>query len=129
MAREIPTEAEILAQLPAAEERGRIAAMMEPRATNASYDAADGRIAIELANGCTFAVPPAILQGLGSATVAELETVEVLPGGESIYWECLDVGFSVPNLVAGSFGNEAWTRELRRAWETPWRTKAPTEGP
>lgn len=38
-----------------------------------------------------------------------------MPGAESIYWECLDVGFSVPNLIAGSFGTKAWMRELGRA--------------
>lgn len=111
-------DTDIIEALAAAEERGRIEAVIEPRATGVWYDDADGRVAIELANGCTYSIPPAILQGLGSASVAELETVEVLPGGESIYWECLDVGFSVPNLVAGSFGNEAWMRELWHASET-----------
>ena len=115
MARERPSEAEILAQLPAAAERGRVASMMEPRAKAACYDSASGRVAIELTNGCVFAFPPALVQGLGSASPEELATVEVMPGGESIYWECLDVGFSVPNLVAGSFGTRAWMREMGRA--------------
>jgi hypothetical protein len=104
-------------EMTAAAERGWNASVTEPRAQTARYDAADGRVAIELTNGCTFAFPPARLQGLGSATVEELAAVEVLPGGESIYWESLDVGFSVPNLVAGSFGSEAWMRELARASE------------
>src|SRR6476469_794777 len=115
MVRESPSEAEILAQLPAAEERGRIAAEMEPRATAAYYDTASGRVTIELTNGCVFAFPPSLAQGLGDATADELATVEILPGGESIYWECLDVGFSVPNLIAGSFGTRAWMREMGRA--------------
>jgi len=115
MARKRPSEAEILAQLPAAEERGRIASVLEPRAKAAYYDAASGRVTIELTNGCVFAFPPALAQGLGSATAEELATVEVMPGAESIYWECLDVGFSVPNLMAGSFGTKAWMREMGRA--------------
>jgi len=115
MARERPSEAEILAQLSAAAERGRVSSLMEPRAKAAYVDDASGRVAIELTNGCVFAFPPALVQGLGSATAEELATVEVMPGGESIYWECLDVGFSVPNLVAGSFGTRAWMREMGRA--------------
>ncbi|HEV7589770.1 MAG TPA: DUF2442 domain-containing protein [Longimicrobium sp.] len=107
-----------MAELASAADRGWNASRMEPRAQTACYDAADGRVAIELTDRCTFAFPPALLQGLGRATEEELATVEVLPGGESIYWECLDVGFSVPNLVAGSFGTEAWMRELNRASET-----------
>ena len=109
MARERPSEAEILAQLPLA------AAATEPRAKAAYYDTASGRVTIELTNGCVFAFPPALAQGLESASAAELATVEVMPGAESIYWECLDVGFSVPNLIAGSFGTKAWMRELGRA--------------
>jgi hypothetical protein len=115
MARKRPSEAEILAQLPAAEERGRIASMMEPRAKAAYYDPASGRVEVELTNGCVFAFPPALAQGLGSASPEELATVEVLPGAESIYWECLDVGLSVPNLISGSFGTKAWMREMGRA--------------
>ena len=115
MARERPSEAEILAQLPLAAARGRAAAATDPRAKAAYYDAASGRVTIELTNGCVFAFPPALAQGLGSASAEELATVEVMPGAESIYWECLDVGFSVPNLVAGSFGSRAWMRELGRA--------------
>jgi hypothetical protein len=88
-----------------------VASMMEPRAKSGYYDPASGRVAIELTNGCVFAFPPALAQGLGSASPDQLATVEVMPGGESIYWECLDVGFSVPNLVTGSFGTKAWMRE------------------
>jgi hypothetical protein len=115
MARERPVEAEILAQLPAAAERGRMAAATEPRAKSAYYDPVSGRVTIELTNGCLFAFPPELAQGLGSASAEELATVEVMPGAESIYWECLDTGFSVPNLITGSFGTKAWMRELGRA--------------
>jgi hypothetical protein len=115
VARKRPSEAEILAQLTAAEKRGRSAAAMEPRARSAYFDAASGRIAVELTNGCVFAFPPALAQGLGSASPEELATVEVMPGAESIYWPCLDVGFSVPNLISGSFGTKAWMREMGRS--------------
>jgi len=114
MARKRPSKAEILAQLPAAEERGRVASMREPRAKSAYYDPASGRVAVELTNGCVFAFPPALAQGLGSASPEELAAVEVMPGAESIYWPCLDVGFSVPNLISGSFGTKVWMREMGR---------------
>jgi hypothetical protein len=63
MARELPGETEILAELAAAAERAQAASVMEPRARCAYYDSESHRVAIELANGCIFAFPPALLQG------------------------------------------------------------------
>ena len=37
-------------------ERGRIAHLVEPRATAARYDRKSARIIVELNNGCTFAL-------------------------------------------------------------------------
>ena len=111
MVEKMPSEAEILAAL----ERGRIAAETEPRARSASYDAAAGRIAIELTNGCLFAFPAEKGQGLQGATHEQLAAVEVLPGGSGLHWEELDADLSVPGLMAGLFGSKTWMRELGRA--------------
>jgi len=110
-----PSEAEILAQLPAAFERGRVAAETEPRARSAAYHAGSGRIAVELTNGCLFAFPADDAQGLRGATPEQLAAVEVLPGGFGLHWEELDADLSVPGLVAGVFGSKSWMRELGRA--------------
>ena len=50
------------AEIDTAVERGRIAQQTEPRATSARYDTKNGRIIVDLTNGCTFAFPPHMAQ-------------------------------------------------------------------
>jgi hypothetical protein len=109
MARREPTDAEILAQIPAARARAREADAAEPRARSARYDTATKRVVVELTNGCALHFPPALAQGLGDASASELQTVEVYPGGIGLRWDALDVDLSVPRLVEGIFGGIAWT--------------------
>jgi hypothetical protein len=104
-----PTDAEILAQIPAARARARAADAAEPRARSARYDRGSERIVVELTNGCALHFPPALAQGLEGASVAELQAVEVYPGGIGLRWDALDVDLSVPRLVEGFFGGVAWT--------------------
>ncbi|HET7464258.1 MAG TPA: DUF2442 domain-containing protein [Longimicrobium sp.] len=112
---EIPSEAEVLAQLPAARERERVAAETEPRAASARYDRRSGRIVIELTSGCMFAFPAEYGQGLRGASAEQLSSVEVVSGGSLLIWDELDAALSVPGLLAGEFGTRSWMRELGRA--------------
>ena len=96
------------AQIDAALERGRIARETEPRAASAHYDPRADRIIVDLTNGCTFAFPPYIAQGLEAATPAELEQVEILGRGYGLHWEALDVDLSLPGLMSGIFGTRAY---------------------
>jgi hypothetical protein len=80
----------------------------------ASYDHAAGRVRIDLTNGCAFEFPAALAQGLEGAAAEDLAHVEVYPGGEGLRWERLDVDLSVPGLLAGVFGGEAWMRQMGR---------------
>lgn len=96
------------AQIDAALARGKAARLRESRATRARYDRARGRVVVELTNGCTFAFPPRLAQGLESATEDQLAQVEVLGGGSGLHWETLDVDLSVPDLLAGLFGTKAY---------------------
>ena len=59
-------------QIDAAIERGRAIRSAEPRAVSAHFDRAAGRILVDLANGCTFAFPPKLAQGLENATDEQL---------------------------------------------------------
>ncbi|HEX8671166.1 MAG TPA: DUF2442 domain-containing protein [Longimicrobium sp.] len=102
------TDEEILAQLPAARERARLAAETEPRAKTARYQKSTGRVVVELSNGCLFAFPAQLGEGLRGASAAELAKVEVLPGGSGLHWHALDVDLSVPGLVDGIFGSKRW---------------------
>ena len=94
-------------EIDAALERGRLAAAGEPRAAAARYDRKLRRVVVELTNGCTFAFPPRLAQGLEHATEEELETVEILGAGYGLHWEVLDADFTVPGLLAGLFGTKA----------------------
>lgn len=115
MAFKMPGEAEILAQIAAARERERIADETEPRAESAWYDRGSERVFMELKNGCLFAFPAQLGQGLRGASHEQLSAVEVLPGGEALHWEELDADLGVPELLSGMFGSKAWMRELGRA--------------
>ena len=96
------------AEIDAALERGRIAQQTEPRAASARYDRKSGRIIVELTNGCTFAFPPHMAQGLETAKDDELASVEILGAGYGLHWEALDADLSVPGLLAGRFGTKAF---------------------
>lgn len=109
-------------EIDAARERGRLAAATEPRAAAARYDRKLGRVVVDLANGCTFAFPPRLAQGLEKATEQELEAVEVLGAGYGLHWEALDADFSVPGLLAGIFGTRAHL--ARRAGQATSPAKA-----
>lgn len=91
-------------QLSAAEARGRASLADDPRAARARYDARLQRIVVDLTNGCTFAFPPTLAQGLETATAEQLGQVEVLGQGYGLHWEALDVDLSLPGLMAGIFG-------------------------
>lgn len=92
------------ARIDAALERGRAARRHEPRAAAARYDRQLGRLVVELTNGCTFAFPPGLAQGLESATEDQLAQVEILGAGYGLHWEALDADLSIPGLLAGLFG-------------------------
>jgi hypothetical protein len=113
-----PTDAEIDAAI----ERGRIARLNEPRAASARYDHAAGRVVVELTNGCTFAFPARLAQGLETATDAELAEVEILGAGYGLHWETLDADLSIPGLLAGLFGTAAYM--ARRAGTATSASKA-----
>ena len=110
------------AQIDAAIDRGRAARVAEPRAASARYDRAVGRIVVELTNGCVFAFPPRLAQGLENATDDELAHVEILGAGYGLRWEGLDTDLSVPGLLAGLFGTKAYM--ARRAGQTSSPAKA-----
>ena len=114
------------AEISAARHRGEDAALAEPRAAAARYDAASGRIVIDLTNGCVFAFPARALQGLAAASDAELAEVEVLGAGHGLHWETLDADFTVPGLLMGLFGTSSWMarEQARRAGATTSPAKA-----
>ena len=110
------------AEIDAAAGRGKTACSLEPRAAAARYDSEAGHIVVELTNGCTFAFPPALAQGLEEASPAQLAQVEILGAGYGLHWEALDADFTVPGLLAGIFGTKAYM--ARRAGQSTSPAKA-----
>ena len=110
------------ARIDEAIERGRQVVESEPRAAAARYDRKLGRIVVDLTNGCTFAFPPRLAQGLETATDEQLGAVEILGACYGLHWEPLDVDLSVPGLMAGLFGTQAYM--ARRAGQAKSPAKA-----
>ena len=110
------------AQIDAAIERGARAQMTEPRAATARYDRQLDRVIVDLTNGCTFAFPPRMAQGLEQADPDQLADVEVLGMGYGLHWEAMDVDLSIPGLMAGIFGTKAYM--ARRAGQATSPAKA-----
>ena len=96
------------AEIDAALERGRTSRSTEPRAVSCRYDRSAERVIVELANGCVFAFPPQLAEGLDGATDEQLAQVEILGAGYGLHWEVLDADLSVPGLLAGLFGTRAY---------------------
>jgi hypothetical protein len=110
------------AQLEAALARGKAARTSEPRAAAARYDRELGRVVVDLSNGCTFAFPPRLAQGLEDATDDQLAEVEILGAGYGLHWAALDADLSIPGLLAGIFGTRAYM--ARRAGQARSEAKA-----
>jgi hypothetical protein len=110
------------AQLDTAIERGKRIVETEPRAAAAHYDRQLDRVIVDLTNGCTFAFPPRIMQGLEQATPDQLAEVEILGLGYGLHWETLDVDLTVPGLMIGMTGTKSYM--ARRAGQATSPAKA-----
>jgi hypothetical protein len=106
------TKAEILAQISAADARAEEADRTEPRARAATFDPGTRRVRSESKNGCAYEFPADLCQGLRGVSADVLAQVEVYPYGIGLRWDALDADFSVPGLMVGRFGNQAWMRQL-----------------
>jgi len=95
-------------QIDGAVERGKLALETEPRAASVRYDRQLDRMVVDLTNGCTFAFPPRLAQGLEQATPDQLADVEILGKGYGLHWESVDVDLSIPGLMAGIFGTKSY---------------------
>ena len=112
------------AQIDAAFERGRSASSHEPRAAVVRYDGDLGRVMVDLTNGCSFAFPARLAQGLEAATDEQLAQVGILGAGYSLHWGALDVDLSIPGLLAGLFGTKAHMARLAGQTKSPAKAAA-----
>lgn len=110
----------------AGEARGREMVKSEPRAVAARYDRETGRVAVELANGCTYIFPAQLAQELQGADDEALSVVAVDGAGFNLHWPAIDADLYVPALVAGVFGTRDWMAKewARRAGRAATPAKA-----
>jgi hypothetical protein len=112
------------AEIDAAAVRGSAVRESAPRAASARYDSATGRMVIDLVNGCSFAFPSALVEGLAGAGKEDLSSVEILGAGYGLHWEALDVDYSVAGLMAGLFGTRAHMARLAGRATSPTKAAA-----
>jgi hypothetical protein len=78
--------------------------------------AASRRVLVELTNGCTFAFPADLAQGLAGACDADLAGIELQRNGYALHWPSLDADLAIPDLMAGFLGTRTWmARQAGRA--------------
>ena len=112
MANRRVTDAEIVAQIPAARKREARERRQGLRAVSARYQRATHRVVLELTNGYSFAFPVTTIRALNPATPAQLAAVEIDPSGGALRWDSLDVDVSVPGLLLSALGVEERLRHL-----------------
>jgi uncharacterized protein DUF2442 len=106
------SDADILAQIPAARVREERERKHGLRATSAHYDRTARRVVLELASGFLFAFPIGTIPALKKATASQLADVEIDASGGALRWEGLDVDLSVPGLLLSAVGVAERRRHL-----------------
>jgi hypothetical protein len=87
-----------------------------PLATGVEFKSGPGLdlLILRLSDGRRYVIPREELQGLQSATEAQIGRVEILGGGTGLHWPDLDVDLYVPGLLRGVYGNKKWMAQIGR---------------
>jgi hypothetical protein len=99
-------------QFAAANKRAQAKLARGPVARSVRFDAKRGLVAITLSNGCEFAFPPALAEGLAGAPKTKLAKIEISPSGLGLHWPLLDADLYVPGLIEGTFGSRQWMQHI-----------------
>jgi len=119
------------AEIDRALERAR-RALGEPRVTEVEYRPGAGldMLILKLRDGRRHMIPREELQGLQSATRAQIARVEILGNGTGLHWPALDVDYHVPSLLRHIYGNKDWMAAIGReggAAKSPAKKRAARE--
>jgi hypothetical protein len=79
-----------------------------PTVVAARYDPDTDRIIMSLSNSLEVSFPAHEVQGLETATPADLSHIEIDPPGFGLHFPTLDADLYVPALLQGVFGSERW---------------------
>lgn len=103
-----PTDIVQDADFDAAARRGAQRLKKGPVAVAARYDQLSGRVVIELDSGLEIAFKPQQAQGLETATLADLNEIEISPSGQGLYFPVIDADLYLPALLDGFLGSKTW---------------------
>lgn len=104
---DLTTDAEIDAAIAAANELPDL-----PVAISAEYIRSLDLVLLKIDDGSRLSIPREQLQGLESATPAQLANIQIF-GGTDIAWPDLDVDHYLPHLLEGKYATEKWKQEHR----------------
>lgn len=104
-------------------ERGAAERLSQPVPVSVRYDAASGRIVIEMDTGAAFMAPTTMLEGLENASVDDLSKVELV-GETGLHWPTLDIDYTVAGLMQGIFGTAKFMDARRRGGQSRSVAKA-----
>ena len=79
-----------------------------PTVVAARYDPGTDRIVMGLSNHLEVSFPAHEVEGLETATPADLEQIEINPPGFGLHFPTIDADLYVPALLQGVFGSERW---------------------
>jgi hypothetical protein len=111
---EAPLDAEMEASIDQAIERAK----NEPPpviAISVDFDRSRRLLVVTLGNGRRLSIPQEDLQGLANVSPDEAAQVEIDSFGMSLWWEKLDMGFTIEGLIDGRMGNAHWMERLHEA--------------
>src|SRR5689334_11022457 len=86
----------------------------EPRVANVEYRPGTGLdlLILTMSDGHRHVVPREDLQGLESATKAQIAEVEIVGHGTGLHWPALDLDHYVPALLRRIYGNRSWMARI-----------------
>jgi hypothetical protein len=96
----------------AATKRGQDRLAKIPAAHSVRFDTKRCLVVIALSNGCEFAFPPSLAEGLAGAPKTKLSKIEISASGLGLHWPLLDADLYVPSLIEGHFGSRQWMQQI-----------------
>jgi Protein of unknown function (DUF2442) len=79
-----------------------------PTVVAARYNPDTDRVLMSLSNGLEVSFPAHEVEGLETATPADLSRIEIDPPGFGLHFPALDADLYMPALLQGVFGSERW---------------------
>jgi Protein of unknown function (DUF2442) len=89
----------------------------EPRVVSVEYRPSPGLdvLILRMNDGHRVLIPREDLEGLQTATRAQIGNVEILGNGTGLHWPALDLDHYVPSLLRGVYGTKRWMAQIGRS--------------